>query len=155
MRPNPNKNVFNDEFNGDVSTMGAQGTVTYTYESQLPFANIPPTCTFTIQGDATGASILTTGYFTDTNSKGQTVAPESQVIAGLQQAVDNGVNVVSESYGYGALPGASDDLLAPTNQAMVRPGSSWWRAPATAVRPEPSRPQPTTPTSSMSAERLT
>jgi hypothetical protein len=120
--PDPTENVFSDEFNGDVSTIGAQGTVTYSYESQLPYANIPPTCTFTIQGDATGASILSTGYFTDTNSSGQTVAPESQVIAGLQQAVNEGVNVVSESYGYGALPGANDDLLEPTNQAMVKAG---------------------------------
>jgi hypothetical protein len=120
--PNPNENVFNDEFNGDVSTMGAQGTVTYSYASQLPYANIPPTCTFTIKGDATGASILSTGYFSNTNSQGQIVAPESQVIAGLQNAVNEGANVVSESYGYGALPGASDDLLVPANQAMVKAG---------------------------------
>ena len=73
-------------------------------------------------GDAPGASILTTGEFTDTNSQGQIVAPESQVIAGLQQAVNEGVNVVSESYGFGALPGANDDLLAPTNVAMVQAG---------------------------------
>jgi Subtilase family len=120
--PNPNENVFSDEFNGDVSTMGAQGTVTYTYASQLPFSNISPTCTFRIVGDATGASILSTGYFSNTNSAGQIVAPESQVIAGLQQAVTEGANVVSESYGYGALPGANDDLLAPTNEAMVAAG---------------------------------
>ncbi len=120
--PNPNENTFSDEFNGDVSTIGAQGTVTYSYGSQLPYSNIPPTCTFTIQGDATGASILSTGYFSDTNSQGQIVAPESQVIAGLQQAVNEGVNVVSESYGYGALPGASDDLLVPANQALVKAG---------------------------------
>ena len=120
--PNPNENVFSDEFNGDVSTMAAQGTVTYTYASQLPFSNIPANCSFRIVGDATGASLLTTGVFNDTNSSGQIVAPESQVIAGLQQAVNNGVNVVSESYGYGALPGANDDLLAPTNDAMVQAG---------------------------------
>jgi hypothetical protein len=119
---NPNENVFSDEFNGDVSTMAAQGTVTYTYASQLPFANIPATCTFTIVGDATGASILQTGAFSDTNSQGQIVAPESQVIAGLQNAVSDGVNVVSESYGFGALPGATDDLLEPTNDAMVAAG---------------------------------
>ena len=108
--PNPNENVFSDEFNGDVSTMAAQGTVTYTYASQLPFANIPSNCTFRIVGDAPGASILTTGQFTDSNNRGQIVAPESQVIAGLQQAVNEGVNVVSESYGFGALPGANADL---------------------------------------------
>jgi hypothetical protein len=119
---NPNENVFSDEFNGDVSTMGAQGTVTFNYAAQLPFSNISPDCTFKIVGDATGASILTTGDFSDTNSQGQVVAPESQVIAGLQQAVNNGVNVVSESYGFGALTGANDDLLAPTNQAMVKAG---------------------------------
>ena len=119
---NPNENVFSDEFNGDVSTIAAQGTVTYSYASQLPFSNIPARCTFHIKGDAPGASLVTTGFFTDTNSLGQTVAPESQVIAGLQQAVTKGVNVVSESYGYGALPGANDDLLAPTNDAMVAAG---------------------------------
>jgi hypothetical protein len=120
--PNPSENVYSDEFNGDVSTIAAQGTVTYTYASQLPYSNFPASCTFRIMGDATGASLLTTGYFTDTNSLGQIVAPESQVIAGLQNAVNEGVNVVSESYGYGALPGANDDLLAPTNDAMVAAG---------------------------------
>ena len=98
--PDPTENVFSDEFNGDVSTIGAQGTVTYTYASQLPYSNIPANCSFRIVGDATGASILTTGYFSDTNSAGQTVAPESQVIAGLQAAINDGANVVSESYGY-------------------------------------------------------
>jgi hypothetical protein len=120
--PDPTENVFSDEFNGDVSTIAAQGTVTYTYASQLPFSNIPANCSFRIIGDATGASLLSTGFFTDTNSLGQIVAPESQVIAGLQQAVNNGVNVVSESYGFGALPGANDDLLEPTNVAMVQAG---------------------------------
>jgi hypothetical protein len=120
--PDPTENVFSDEFNGDVSTIGAQGTVTYTYASQLPYSNIPANCSFRIVGDATGASILTTGYFSDTNSAGQIVAPESQVIAGLQAATSDGANVVSESYGYGALPGASDDLLVPTNDAMVAAG---------------------------------
>jgi hypothetical protein len=120
--PNPSENVFSDEFNGDVSTIAAQGTVTYTYASQLPFSNVPANCSFKIVGDATGASVLTTGYFSDTNSSGQVVAPESQVIAGLQQAVNEGVNVVSESYGFGALPGANDDLLEPANDAMVAAG---------------------------------
>ena len=120
--PDPTENVYSDEFNGDVSTMAAQGTVTYTYASQLPFSNVPANCSFRIRGDAPGASILTTGFFDDTNSLGQTVAPESQVIAGLQQAVNEGVNVVSESYGYGALPNAGDDLLAPTNVAMFQAG---------------------------------
>jgi hypothetical protein len=120
--PNPNENVFSDEFNGDVATIAAQGTVTYTYASQLPYSNLPANCSFRVMGDATGASILSTGFFSDTNSLGQIVAPESQVIAGLQQAVNEGVNVVSESYGFGALPGANDDLLVPTNDAMVQAG---------------------------------
>jgi hypothetical protein len=120
--PNPNENVYSDEFNGDVSTVAAQGTVTYAYASQLPYSNLPANCSFRIMGDATGASLVSTGAFSDTNSLGQIVAPESQVIAGLQQAVNEGVNVVSESYGYGALPGANDDLLAPTNDAMVQAG---------------------------------
>jgi hypothetical protein len=118
----PTENVFSDEFNGDVSTIAAQGTVTYTYASQLPFSNFPANCSFRIVGDATGTSLVSTGFFSDTNSSGQIVAPESQVIAGLQQAVDEGVNVVSESYGLGALPGANDDLIEPTNDAMVQAG---------------------------------
>jgi hypothetical protein len=120
--PDPTENVFSDEFNGDVSTIAAQGTVTYTYASQLPFSNIPAACSFRVMGDAPGASLITTGFFTDTNSQGQIVAPESQVIAGLQQAVNNGVDVVSESYGFGALPGANTDLIVPTNDAMVAAG---------------------------------
>ncbi len=120
--PNPKENVFSDEFNGDVSTMGAQGTVTYTYAKQLPLSKLPKRCSFRLLGDAPGASILTTGGFSDKNSSGQVVARESQVIAGLQQAVKEKANVVSESYGYGQLPGANDDLLAPTNEAMVRAG---------------------------------
>ena len=48
--PDPTENVFDDEFNGDVSTIAAQGTVTYTYASQLPFSNIPSNCTFRIPG---------------------------------------------------------------------------------------------------------
>ena len=120
--PNPNENVFSDEFNGDVSTMAAQGTVTYTYASQLRFSNIPANCSFRIVGDAPGASILSTGQFTDSNNRGQIVAPQSQVIAGLQQAVNEGVNVVSESYGFGAVPGANADLLIPANVAMVEAG---------------------------------
>ena len=54
--PDPTENVFSDEFNGDVSTIAAQGTVTYTYASQLPFSNIPANCSFRIVGDAPGAS---------------------------------------------------------------------------------------------------
>lgn len=120
--PNPHENVYSDEFNGDVSTIAAQGTVVYTYAQQLPFSSISKKCSFRVVGDAPGSSILTTGYFTDKNASGEIVAPESQVIAGLQHAVNKGVNVVSESYGYGALPGANDDLLVPTNDAMVKAG---------------------------------
>jgi hypothetical protein len=120
--PHPNENSFSDEFNGDVSTIAAQGTVVYTYASQLPFSNFPANCSFRIKGDAPGASLVSTGFFNDTNSHGQVVAPESQVIAGLQQAVNEGVNVVSESYGFGAVPGANADLIEPTNVAMVQAG---------------------------------
>src|SRR5215469_11797322 len=54
--PDPTENRFSDEFNGDVATMASQGTVTYSYASQLPFSNISAKCTFKIVGDAPGAS---------------------------------------------------------------------------------------------------
>src|ERR1700722_2732271 len=133
--PNPNENVFSDEFNGDVSTIAAQGTVTYTYASQLPYANIPAGCSFRIVGDATGASLLSTGYFSDTNSAGQTGAPTSC-----------------------RSPTASARSPAPTTTCSSPPTTRWcrraWslsRARATAARPARSRPRPMTPTSSTSA----
>jgi hypothetical protein len=46
--PDPNENVYSDEFNGDVSSIAAQRTVTYTYASQLPFSNFPTHCSFRI-----------------------------------------------------------------------------------------------------------
>ncbi len=61
--PNPNENVFSDEFNGDVSTTAAQGTVTYTYASQLPFSNFPTNCSFRI-----GSSVPITVTVTNTTN---------------------------------------------------------------------------------------
>ena len=120
--PNPNENVFSDEFNGDVSTIAAQGTVTYTYASQLPFSNLPAKCSFRIVGDATGASLLSTGFFNDTNAAGQVVAPESQVIAGLQQAVERGCRTSSRS------PTALALCRVPTTTCSSRRTTPWWHA---------------------------
>ena len=118
--PDPTENVFSDEFNGDVSTIAAQGTVTYTYASQLPFSNIPANCSFRIAGDAPGASLhyrLLLRHQLGWSDR----APESQVIAGLQQATDEGVNVVSESYGFGAA------CRVPTTTCSSRRTTPWWQ----------------------------
>jgi hypothetical protein len=122
--PNENENQFTDEFNGDVSTVAAQGTVVSSYGQQLPASNLPGDCTFRIVGDAPGVSIVDEGnYFAASQPNGTQTLRESQIIAGLDKAVETEhANVVSESYGYGAIPGASDDLLAPTNDAMVAAG---------------------------------
>jgi len=121
--PDPTENAYDPEANGDVATIAAQGTVTYSYASQLPFSNLPANCSFRIVGDAPGASILSTGAFSNTDSSGQIVAPASQVMAGLQQAVSEGADVVSESYGFEALPSSQiAELLESVNAAMEQAG---------------------------------
>jgi hypothetical protein len=47
-----------DEWFGDASSVAAQGTVTYQYSSELPFSNLPAGCTFVLQGDAPGATLV-------------------------------------------------------------------------------------------------
>ena len=57
---------------GDVSSVAAQGDVTYDFSTQLPFSGLPKGCTFTIQGDAPDATVV------DEN----TLGPQGQIRRG-------------------------------------------------------------------------
>jgi hypothetical protein len=71
----------NDETYGDVSSIGAQGTVVYDYSKELPFSGLPADCTFVIKGDAPGASVV------DLSQIDTPILLLSQVLAGIDQDV--------------------------------------------------------------------
>ena len=94
-----------------------------TYDSkELPFSNLPTGCTFKIVGIAPDVSLVDTGYFGEGEPDSRT--SESQAIAGLDiAAIDDGVSVVSESYGYGAIPGQTDfSAITEANDELVAAG---------------------------------
>jgi hypothetical protein len=98
-----------DEWYGDVSSISGQGTVTYDFSKELPNSGLPSGCTFRIEGDAPDASLVDTGYFGQGDGASTTPKFESQAIAGLDYAaITEHVSVVSESYGFGSVPGETD-----------------------------------------------
>jgi subtilase family protein len=110
----------NDEFYGDASTIAAQGTVDYQYSGALPNATvpIPPNCTFYIEGDAPGASLLD---LSNTPFSGNTQSL-AQVISGVDAAVGNGADVISESFGANYVPGSASQAFVATDDAAVAAG---------------------------------
>lgn len=93
----------NDEFYGDASSIAAQGTVTYQYSGALPNAGIPAGCSFYIEGDAPGASLLDLSD-TPYDSPVQSLA---RVVAGIDNAVTGNADVISESFGATYVPGSA------------------------------------------------
>jgi hypothetical protein len=95
----------NDEFYGDASSIAAQGTVDYQYSGALPNATvpIPPDCMFYIKGVAPGASLIDLSN-TPFDPPAQTLA---QVASGIDNAVSDGADVISESFGAAYVPGTS------------------------------------------------
>ena len=108
----------NDETYGDVSSIGAQGTVVYDYSKELPFSGLPAGCTFVIKGDAPGASVV------DLSQIDTPVLLLSQVITGIDQVVSVvHADVISESFGTSALPTShAGQVLAQANEAAVAAG---------------------------------
>ncbi len=92
----------NDEFYGDASSIAAQGTVDYQYSGALPNAGIPADCAFYIKGDAPGASLLDLSD-TPYDPSVQTLA---QVVSGIDNAVSENADVISESFGATYIPGS-------------------------------------------------
>lgn len=108
----------NDETYGDVSSIGAQGTVVYDYSKELPFSPLPAGCTFVIRGDAPGASVV------DLSQVDTPILQLSQVLAGIDHVVSVvHADVISESFGTSALPTSHfGQLLAQANEAAVAAG---------------------------------
>jgi len=108
----------NDETYGDVSSIGAQGTVVYDYSKELPFSGLPAGCTFVIKGDAPGASVV------DLSQIDTPILLLSQVITGIDQVVSTvHADVISESFGTSALPTShAGQVLAQANEAAVAAG---------------------------------
>ncbi len=121
--PNPNEDDSDGEYYGDASSVAAQGTVVYDYSKELPYSSLPKGCTFKLRGFATGASLV------DTTSLERTAAElakpyrtESQIIAGIDYDVlDVHADILSESYGYGQVPGQYA-LHYAANDAAVKAG---------------------------------
>lgn len=119
-----------DEWFGDASSVGAQGTVTYDYSAELPFSGLPSGCTFVIKGDAPGASLIDLSLVdpaatitTDNGVQEATISqPMSQVIAGIQNAVLLHADVISESYGSGGGSGGPNNPLWVADAAAVQAG---------------------------------
>ncbi len=86
----------NDEFDEDGSSIAAQGTVVYQYdtgqttgtnEGALPFSGLPSTCKFYIIGTAPGASLTDSSDITTPPSDNGTEL-ESQVVASVDHVTD-------------------------------------------------------------------
>jgi hypothetical protein len=119
-----------DEWFGDASSVAAQGTVTYQYSSELPFSSMPKGCTFVIKGDAPGSTLVDLDEvdpavaLTQDGGGVQTATisqPESQIVAGIQNAVTNlHADVISESYG----GGGGQNFLFAANDAVIAMGTT-------------------------------
>ncbi len=126
-----NLNQGNDEYDEDVSSMAAQGTVEYQYDSHtgtgnmqgaLPFSNLPASCKFYILGSAPGASVVDITQLDVPHSLNQTL--ESAAIAGIDHVTDAAqpawhADEISESYGSNP---AVPQIIETGNDAAVAAG---------------------------------
>ena len=121
--PTPNADASNDEAYGDATSVAGQGTVVYDYSKELPFSGLPAGCTFVMEGDAPGASLIDASLVdTPTDADGFMHQSESQVIAGIDNAVIvEHADVISESFGFTQRPGRYSVFYA-ANDAAVAAG---------------------------------
>ena len=108
----------NAESYGDASSMAAQGTVIYQYSKALPYSPVPPGCTFYIEGDAPGASLV------DLTEIDTPILSLSKVLAGIDHVVAKvHADVISESFGLNSVPPSPfGNLLAQADEAAVEAG---------------------------------
>lgn len=121
--PTPNADASNDEAYGDATSVAGQGDVVFDYSKELPFSGLPAGCTFVMEGDAPGASLIDASLVdTPTDPDGFMHQRESTVIQGLDNAViDEHADVISESFGFTQRPGRYSVFYA-ANDAAVAAG---------------------------------
>ncbi len=121
--PTPNADASDDEAYGDATSVAGQGDVVYDYSKELPFSGLPAGCTFVMEGDAPGASLIDASLVdTPTDPDGFMHQRESTVIQGLDNAViDEHADVISESFGFTQRPGRYSIFYA-ANDAAVAAG---------------------------------
>lgn len=121
--PTPNADASNDEAYGDATSVAGQGDVVYDYSKELPFSGLPAGCTFVMEGDAPGASLIDASLVdTPTDANGFIDQRESQVIAGIDNVViTEHADVISESFGFTQRPGRYSAFYA-ANDAAVAAG---------------------------------
>ena len=143
--PTPNADASNDEAYGDATSVAGQGDVVYDYSKELPFSGLPAGCTFVMEGDAPGASLIDASLVdTPTDANGFIHQRESQVIAGIDNAVIiEHADVISESFGFTQRPGRYSAFYA-ANDAAVAAGVTVVVSSATAATPAPCPRRPPT-----------
>ena len=121
--PTPNADASDDEAYGDATSVAGQGDVVYDYSKELPFSGLPAGCTFVMEGDAPGASLIDASLVdTPTDANGFIDQRESQVIAGMDVAIiTEHADVISESFGFTQRPGRYSAFYA-ANDAAVAAG---------------------------------
>ena len=118
--PQPSRGSDDGDVYGGASAVAAQGTVTYSYATELPHSGLPASCTFRLKGVAADASLVDTlnvpGYGTP---GGPTSITLSEILGGIDNAVLAGhAGVIAESYGMadvqigGLLDAANDAAVA-------------------------------------------
>ncbi|HET9893422.1 MAG TPA: S8 family serine peptidase [Streptosporangiaceae bacterium] len=121
--PTPNADASDDEAYGDATSVAGQGDVVYDYSRELPFSGLPAGCTFVMEGDAPGSSLIDASLVdTPADPDGFMHQTESQVIQGIDNAViDEHADVISESFGFTQRPGRYSIFYA-SNDAAVAAG---------------------------------
>jgi hypothetical protein len=131
--PNYTSDNSDGEYYGDASSIAAQGDVVYDFSKELPYSGLPVGCTFTLKGDAPGASLVDTSQIvTPPSSNGQILESEAQMVANIDNVVRNDhADIISESYGYSNTPGsyaihyaANDAAVAAGVTVVVSSGDS-------------------------------
>ncbi len=102
---------------GDVSSIAAQGVVTYDLSTYVnPAHPLPSPCNINIRGMAPGASVIALKVFANN------VTTTSNFVQAIEYAVDHGANVINELFGGNPYPDTSSDPISLADDEAVAAG---------------------------------